>query len=844
VADGRTSPSAPLEIAHVFFMDIVAYSMLPMDQQQGRLCDLQDAVRKTSEFIRAQRDDQLIRLPTGDGMALVFFGDPEAPVRCALELSQALREHPEIKLRMGIHTGPVYRIADINANRNVAGGGINMAQRVMDCGEAGHILLSKAVADVLTQLTSWRGSLKDLGEAEVKHGVRVHLFNLCTTEAGNPNLPSKLRKATVNKTIKWSFRVAAVLALTLLLGLAWHFVSGGLYHGSHQIKALTDKDTVVLADFDNKTSDTVFDDALKQALAVELGQSPFLNVLSDARISNALRMMGRRANERITVDVGRELCQRTGSKALLSGMISSLGSHYLIDLNAVACSTGDTLAKEQREATGKEDVLKALSGICSKIRAQLGESLPSVQRFDVPIEATTSSLEALKNYSMGVTISREKGAGPAIPFLKRAIELDPNFPLAYTGLALMYSNLSQPSLALEYATKAYQLRDRVSERERLRISAAYFFAAGEVEKEAQTYEVWAANYPRDIAAHAGLGANYAYMGQYDKALAEYQEALRLAPDDVVSYENLGGIYCNLNRLEDAKLILDQAFARKLDSGGLRQNTYYLAFLRRDAALMEQELAWGAGRPGDEDALLSMQSDTEAYYGRMSRARDFTRRAFDSALRADSKETAASWQVNAALREAEVGNTNAAKHGVKAALALSPGQGVKVVAALALARVGDASRAKALAEELEKNYPTNTLLKLYWLPTINAAIELCRGNASQALVNLEAAAPYELGNAEGFINYLYPAYVRGQAYLLAHNGPAAAAEFQKLVDHKGIVGNFVTGPLAYLQIGRANAMAHDIAKARATYQDFFTLWKEADADIPILKAAKAEYAKLE
>jgi eukaryotic-like serine/threonine-protein kinase len=664
-------------------------------------------------------------------------------------LSQALREHPEINLRMGIHTGPVYRIADINANRNVAGGGINMAKRVMDCGEAGHILLSKAVAEVLNQLTSWRGFLKDLGEAEVKHGVRVHLFNLCTTKVGNPNLPLKLRNAAVHKTRKWSFGVAAVLALALLLGLAWHFVSGGLYHGSHQAKPLTDKDTVVLADFDNKTSDTVFDDALKQALAVELGQSPFLNVLSDARISNALRMMERRPNERITVDVGREICQRTGSKALLGGMISSLGSHYLIDLNAV----GDTLAKEQGEATGKEDVLKALSRVCSRMREQLGESLPSVQRFDVPIEATTSSLEALKNYSMGVTISREKGSGPAIPFLKRAIELDPNFPLAYTGLALMYSNLSQPSLALEYATKAYQLRDRVSERERLRISAAYFFAAGEVAKEAQTYELWAANYPRDVAAHAGLGANYAYMGQYDKALAEYQQALRLAPDDVVSYENLGGIYNNLNRLEDAKLILDQAFARKLDSGGLHQNTYYLAFLRKDAAMMEQQLAWGAGRPGDEDALLSMQSDTEAYYGRMNQAREFSRRALDSALRADSKETAASWQVNAALREAELDNTNAAKQGVKAALALSPGQGVKVVAALALARVGEASRAKALAEELEKNYPTNTLLKLYWLPTINAAIELRRRDASQALVNLEAAAPYELGNAEGFINYL-------------------------------------------------------------------------------------------
>ena len=576
---------------------------------------------------------------------------------------------------------------------------------------------------------------------------------------------------------------------------------------------------------------------------MELEQSPFLNVLSDRKVSETLRMMGRPTTERITVDVGRELCLRTGSKALLGGEISSLGSHYLIAVNAEACTSGDTLAKEQVEAASKEDVLKALSRAATSIRTKLGESLPSVQKFDVPIEATTSSLEALKNYSMGITVGREKGDAPSIPFLKRAIELDANFPMAYAGLAVSYGNLGQPSLALEYATKAYGLRDRGTEREKLRIAADYFYATGEFEKEAQTYELWIANYPRDYVPHGNLSANYVSLGQYEKALREQQEALRLAPDDVLNYANMGQIYLVLNRLDEAKAMFDQAQARKLEDVSLRLDMYYLAFLRGDSAQMQQQVAWGAGKPGNEDRMLSAQSDAEAFYGRLSKARVFSRRAVDSAVRADSKETAALWQVNAALREAELGDTASAKQGVTAALALSPGRDVRVVAALALARMGDAPRATALVGELERSYATNTLLKLYWLPTINAAIELNKGNSSQSLVSLETVAPYELGNA-GFINYLYPAYVRGQAYLLAHNGTAAVAEFQKLLDHGGIVLNFVTGSLAHLQLGRAYAMAGDTAKAKSAYQDFFALWKDADPDIPILKEAKAEYAKLQ
>jgi tetratricopeptide (TPR) repeat protein len=417
--------------------------------------------------------------------------------------------------------------------------------------------------------------------------------------------------------------------------------------------------------------------------------------------------------------------------------------------------------------------------------------------------------------------------------------------MAYAGLSISYGNLGQPSLALDYATKAYGLRDRVTEREKLRISADYFRATGEVEKEAQTYELWIANYPRDSVPHGNLGSNYSFMGEYDKALAEHKETLQLEPDDVINHANLGQDYFFANRLDEAKEAFDQALAQKLDGGFLRWNLYYLAFLRGDSAQMEQQLAWGAGKPGDEDPLLSAQSDTEAYYGRLGKARDFSRRAVESAVRADSKETAALWQVNAALREAEFGNVAEAKQGVAAALALAPGRDVKVLAAMALARVGEGVRAKGLVEELEKSYPSNTLLKLYWLPTIDAAIELKKGNSSQSLALLEAPAPYELGEPPPLQpGTLYPAYLRGLAYLQAHNGPAAVAEFQKLLDHTGLVGNFVTGALAHLEIARAYAMADDTAKAKSAYQDFLTLWKDAGPDIPILKEAKGEYAKLQ
>ena len=660
--------------------------------------------------------------------------------------------------------------------------------------------------------------------------------------SGAVKVSSTSVQAVLDTSLARSKLWKVLVPVTVLLVAA--LIVGGFYFRSRETKPLTEKDTIVLADFANTTGDAVFDDALKQALAVDLAQSPFLNVLSDRKMNETQRLMGRAPGERVTRDVAQEICLRTGSKALLAGSVSRLGSQYMVGLEAVNCGNGDTLAKEQTQASTKEDVVKALSNAASSLRTRLGESLASVQKFDVPIEATTPSLEALKAFSMGVTTQREKGDAVAVAFFKRAIELDQNFAMGYARLAVSYGNLGQPGLAAENLKKAYQLRDRVSEREKFHITADYYaFATGELEKEAQTYELWIQSYPRDFIPHINLGSNSTALGQYEKAVAETEQAGRLEPNSVVVLANLGQNFLALNRLDDAKATFEQALARKLDGGGLRVWIYYLAFLRGDSTQMEQQLAWGAGKPGAEDPLLSAQSDTEAYYGRLSKARDFSRRAVDSAVRADSKETAALWRVNAALREAEFGNPAPAKQGVTAALALAPGRDVKVLAALTLARVGDTAGAKAMVKDLEKSDPSNTVLKIYWLPTLNAAIEFNGGNSAQALVFLEAAAPYELGEPPPTqLGTLYPAYLRGQAFLLAHNG-SAAAEFQKLLNHRGIVLNFPLGALAHLGIARARSLSGDTPAAKTAYQNFFNLWKDADPDIPILQEAKAEYEKL-
>jgi serine/threonine protein kinase/Flp pilus assembly protein TadD len=672
---------------------------------------------------------------------------------------------------------------------------------------------------------------------------RIAAASLSPAGVAEPKLRSGLR---VGSRIVSNWKPLAVVTALALIAL----VAGGLYLRSrlaaHSAKAvpLTDKDSVLLADFVNKTGDPVFDDALKQALTIELNQSPFLNIVSDRKVEETLRLMGQPAAQHITPELAQEICVRTGSKATVLGSISNLGGQYVMGLNAVSCGGGDTLASEQGEAASKRDVLKVLGKTTRKLRGKLGESLATVEKFDVPVEATTPSLEALKAFSMANRTAIRTGDTEAIPFYKRAIELDPNFALAYAALGASYFNLNRVDLAAENATKAYELRDRVSERERYRISTTYYHAVtGDLEKATKEYELWSKSYPRDATPSLNLGVIYQQLGQYDKAVVETKVSLLLAPT-TTAYGNLAFDYIALDRLDDAQNLSRQAQTKGFDGLYIRENLYILAFRRGDRKGMEQQLAWAAGRAGDEDVMLSGQADTEAYYGRLVRARDYSRRASESAVRAGSKETAALWQAFAALREAEFGNTTVARQSADAALLLQSGSAVRLLAALTLARAGDPGKAKRLLEQLEgeRTASTDTMLKLYSLPTIHGAIEIGRNNPSQGILNLEPAAPYELGGPLAF-PYLYPVWVRGHAYMAAHDGVAAAAEFQKLIDHPGVVINQPIGSLAHLELGRAYALSGDNVKARAAYENFLALWKDADADIPILIAAKLEYAKL-
>jgi len=652
------------------------------------------------------------------------------------------------------------------------------------------------------------------------------------------------------------FRWGTVTGVALVVaGLA---VGGWLFF-SRKAHALTDKDTIVLADFTNKTSDEVFDDTLKQALAVDLAQSPFLNILSEERVRQTLREMTRSPSERLTQDLAREVCQRAGSKAYLTGSIAALGMQYVIGLEAVNCASGDVLAREQVTATEKERVLPALGQAASKLRKEVGESLSSVQKFDVPLaQATTNSLEALRAITEGNKIYRERGDADALPFFKRAIELDPNFALAYAYVGADYINLNQRGLAAEYVKKGFELRDRVTERERFYITSIYYVTiTGELEKSNQTYQLWIQDYPRDSNPHFGLGADCMILGQYEKAAAETLEALHLESNSGGLYGNLGQIYLALNRFDEARATTEEASRRKLDDSPLHMNLYGLAFLQNNVAGMKQEADWAVGKPPAEAPMHSLESDTEAYSGKLGKARELSHQAVESARRNDEKEPAALWQANAAIREALFGNGDTARQNAAAAASLAPGsRDAEAQAALAYALADDTAHAQSLADDLGKRFPPDTVVQSVWLPTIRAQIELTRKNAAQSIELLQATAPYELGmlSTSATNSCLYPVYVRAQAYLASQQGNVAAAEFQKIVDHRGLLWNCATGALAHLGLGRAYAMQAESAqgadadaaraKARAAYQDFLTLWKDADPDIRILKQAKAEYAKLQ
>ncbi|MFY9562141.1 MAG: winged helix-turn-helix domain-containing protein [Terriglobales bacterium] len=640
----------------------------------------------------------------------------------------------------------------------------------------------------------------------------------------------------------WKLAIPAVgLAAALIAGVF-------LIIYSRRAPPLTEKDSIVLADFINTTGDPVFDDTLKQGLSVQLSQSPFFNILPDQKVSDTLKLMGRASGDRLTPEVAREICMRSSSKVMLAGSISSLGTQYVIGLKVVNCNSGEVLAQEQVQAVTKEEVLKMLGHETTRLRQKLGESLSSIRRFDVPLDqVTTPSLDALKAFSMAQIIRSEKGDRAAIPFLKRAIELDPSFAMAHAFLGTFYVNLQEPSLSTESMKRAYDLRFRVSEEERFFIESLYYqVVTEELEKANQVYELWAQTYPRSAGPLGNLGVSYASMGQNEKALAATLEALRRDPERYVASANLVAIYTNLNRLDDARATYRKMVQSKLDYPDAHVSLYGIASAQGDVAEMQRQVAWGAGKAGIEDIFLAQQADTEAFRGRLGDAREFYRRAIESAQRADQRETGALWQMNAAVREAEFGNRQAARQGVEAALALASNRDVKTLAALALAQAGDAAQAQTISDDLARGYPLDTLINGYWLPTIRAAIALDHNNPAEAIKALRGATSYELG-INPFMAYwvvpLHPAYLRGEAYLRLHRGKEAAAEYQKFVDHWGAVRNFPLGALARLGLARAYAMQGDSAKARTAYQEFLTLWKDADPDIPILKQAKAEYAKL-
>ena len=656
----------------------------------------------------------------------------------------------------------------------------------------------------------------------------------------------------------WKYLVVSAFLLSLAAAPVWNW-------RQRVARRLTEKDTIVLADFANTTGDADFDDTLKTALSISLRQSPFLNVLPDSNVARILPQMLLAPGARLTPEVARELCQRAGSKAYIAGSISSLGSEFVLALKAVNCESGDMLAQEQATAISKEKVLAPLGEVASKLRAELGESLATLQKFDVPLEqATTSSLEALKAYSLEQKIDNEKGPAAALPYGQRAIQLDPAFATGYAAMGSEYFSLGELERAREYYTKAFQLLDHASEREKGEITADYYSnVTGELDKAAQAFEEELESYPRDARAYEDLGVIYASKGQYDKAAEITRQAVQLVPDQVGPYENLANANLALGRFDDVLQIVQQAQRRKIDDGNLHAALYALAFVKSNTDAMAEQEQWFAGKP-EEDLGLALAADTEAVRGHLSKARELTNKAVDSAIKADSKETGAISLAIAAQREAACGNATEARKMAVEALRLSPSsQGVEAEAALAFALSGDSARAGSLAQELGKRYPLDTQMQSVWLPAIQAQSALDRKNTSSALNALAAASSIELGQIQFAANLscLYDVYIRGEAYLAAGQGSAATAEFQKIIDNSGIVWNCWTGTLARLGVARANALQAGFSldselrprqavqnssenaaghRALAAYKDFLTLWKDADPDIPILKQAKAEY----
>ena len=613
---------------------------------------------------------------------------------------------------------------------------------------------------------------------------RVNTAGLVSGSTGRRTTSATRRQPTPQVALlsSWQKGILWTLVVTAL-------IVGGLVLRARRTSRLTERDAVVLADFDNRTGEPVFDDTLRQALTVKLSQSPFLNILSDRKAAQTLQLMGMQPDQPITREVARELCQRVGDKATLAGSIAKLGGEYVVGLTATNCATGDLLATVQARASNQSDVLKALDRAASQLRDKLGESLASIQKFDAPLEeATTSSLEALQAFSLGVKTHKEKGDKASLPFLLHAVELDPNFALAYRSLSSAYSGLGESQQAIEYASKAYALRNRVTERERLSIESNYYMiATGELVKAEQVYELYARTYPRETGAHTNLAYTRFELGRYESALPEYRKALQLDPDNVRHYTNVAGVLINLGRVEEARALLAQAQARHLDDELLWINSYSIAFARRDSAEMQRLVTSAGSKPGLGDEMLGLQANTEAYFGRMAKARELTSHAQQIAHQNGDDETATEYLANAALREIETGMRSHKPPGIENALKSNPGREVQIQAALAFARAGDA-RAQSIAEELRKKYPLDTIINGFWVPTIHAAVALSRGDAAQAIQLLKETSDYDLSPT----TYLSSIYLRGEAYLKTGQSEPAAREFQKIIDNPGVVDNFIYG----------------------------------------------------
>jgi tetratricopeptide (TPR) repeat protein len=638
----------------------------------------------------------------------------------------------------------------------------------------------------------------------------------------------------------WIAAVAAILLATAAISLLWR-----------RPPVLSEKDTLVLADFANSTGDPVFDETLRQGLSVQFEQSPFLSLISEDRIQQTLRRMVQPVNARLTPEIAREICERSESVAVLEGSIASLGSQYVLGLRAKNCRTGDVLDEEQIQAARKEDVLKALSQIATRFRTRAGESLATIEKHDIPLaEATTPSLDALKAYSAAEKVNFSAGTAAALPLIKRAIEIDPEFAMAHATLGLYYSDMGEPVISRKSIIKAYQLRDRASDPEKFFITANYERqVTGNLEKAQQTCELWAQSYPRDAQPHA-LSSGFITQGsgRYEKSIEEAKAAVGLNPDHTYAYNNLAYSYLYLTRLGEAEETLQRAFERKMGIPEFLLLRYQISFLTGDTAAMERAVALSLVQPGAADWIAHAQALVLARSGHLRQATQMSRRAADLARQLGKPESAATYEAGAAVWNALFGNASVARQGATAVLELSNARDVEYSAALALAVSGDYSRSQALAKDLEDRFPEDTSVRFSYLPALRGLFALNRGEPSKAVELLQAALPYDLAQTGigfgAFFGNLYSAYVRGEAYLAAHEGAEAAGEFQKILDHRGIVISDPMGALAHLQLGRAYALSGDKTKAKTAYQDFLTLWKEADPDIPILKQAKTEYVNLQ